>query len=399
MPGVFTVATSAADGSDFKLLDTFALTAEHRYSYTGTGSCKAASWSMDLPRYFEDPALKPGRRVRIYEGLECVWGGILAPAKRGEPWEFTAVGGYILADNFMSISMQVTPDGETITVPCVLWEKAVFFAQGRGLPWQRRTDDNLFSDDWSGAYAAAGMELEPGPLPGLLTLGELLDTIALMRGDGYDWFVDENLMIDWKAPDTSPTFTVFDADGVGGRSISTYVTQVFAKFIDEADGLIYVQAGDADTKLADEWGVVEKPIDMTELGPIDTTSLEPAAFATNAREAAPPHLGFNGSLTFHRKQTLGFGSSTPYPISTAKAGQMTALRGVQVDLESGDLKPFQSVLLPFVDCEFNSVEDTLTIQPPGTQPNDVESALQKAFDAAKEYFLPRSKSSRGSAAF
>src|ERR1700693_6096537 len=94
--------TTAPDGSDIRWLGSLGNVTNLTYSYTLPGGASAMSCLLQVEPNIRTTSLNPGRKVKIYRGVGCIWKGKLAePQPSATGWAITAAGNGTLGNNFV----------------------------------------------------------------------------------------------------------------------------------------------------------------------------------------------------------------------------------------------------------------------------------------------------------
>jgi|SRR5215471_5387056 len=127
-PGLTTLVTYRADGSQARSLAQLGHLTPAVYSYVIPGGCDALTSSFSKPPRYRTDALDPGRLLRAYRGGAVVWSGILdEPSPSDAGWSISAHGAGSYGNDWRAIW---TGSFGTSTV-----DQVVNNAISRGLKW------------------------------------------------------------------------------------------------------------------------------------------------------------------------------------------------------------------------------------------------------------------------
>lgn len=327
-------------------VSTLGAVGELAYSTVVVGGCGEASWSMDLPPTYTHPALQRGQLVAIKAGPVSLWSGMLSEPDIGEDgkWTLHAKGLADAVDGYLCL----TAGGATTSTPDVAIDAAIT----RGLPVTRPAS-------LSNVAFAAGDETDA-----YNSLGDLLD--AWSTSAGKRWGIDADRRIYASSDPTTPAWHITPGYGRFGLADDSYVTDIYMSYY--GPGFKPARAHAGDTDAAGRYGRVERAVDGTNYGLIDSTKANNLAAGILA--AAGPRLGWTEALTLEGWQvTTPAGSQAWLPL--VRGGDMLRIHGV-LD-EQGQPVPYVDIIIS--EATYSTESDTLSVAPVGLVDRDLGAVL------------------------
>ena len=307
------------------------------------------SWTIPNARTWRHPALVYGAEVDLMLGPIC-----LAAATLEEPdWdagEFVALGACRGGETAVSI----TGAGATTTKP----NTAIDAAIARGVVSWTRVGN--FGTTAVGDIDSSG---------GLVTLQSVLDAWA--QENDSNWAVDNqrNIVI---APtdETAIDWLIVPGSGVLGSAAEERVDRIFVRYVDSTTQRRATISYPASTPA----GGVEKPVDITDRGPM--TSTKATSIATGMWSDLQGRSGWTNGLTLKRGQVTTLGG-VEADLALIKGGDTVRLLGVP---DQRGVALHTDVVIG--DTEYDWEEDEVQVNPEGLAPRDVESVLEQVGNLA-----------------
>lgn len=242
------------------------------------------SWAMEPVKH---RSLRGQKRVELWYGSGCLWGGILNEPDR-DAGEFTAKGLGHLPEGRKALNAA----GNASSAPNVSIDQAIV----RGMPWQNRVESfssTSQSDDLL------------GELP---TLQEVLDVWA--DDNNKFWAASPaGIPFSYTAP-AAPSYHLLRGQTLGA-SREQYATTLIGRYRTAAGGYDTRYVTDADA--AARWDSKEEGVDMTVLGAIPTTRVD--SILTNLLAKGRARLGWTGSLEVDQGELYNAGG-VPVDLNT-----------------------------------------------------------------------------------
>lgn len=339
-------------------LDFITQSGDLEWTERADGGCDRASWRMDLPEGFTDPALTRGAIVDLMMGPLPVFTGILAePDRTDDGWVFHVDGLAKAADATVPI------DGTDLTTNPHL---AVVNAIARGaLPgWV-----------YDGSLPSTNL-VEPESDKRYPYLKDLLDAVA--AANGKRWGVGPGGRFYYESDPTEPMWAIMPDSGVMGVADDAYYSHIFGRYVttwsDPTDGteprpISWAMAAASDLPAEVRWGRRERFIDFTETA---TNALATSRSIANMLTQAGARMGYTSGLELAAHQITNLGGTVAH-LPLIHARQMARLHGV-FD-QWGGLQLGASHDFVIGEVRHRAGEGSVQVFPVGLVDRDLESIL------------------------
>lgn len=178
------------------------------------------TWTLRLKsKAWRHPLLRSGRRVEVFIGALCIWGGRINDAN-WDDGRFSAEGYHRESEGAIAINTS----GRPTTKPNTAIDKAIDLGV---VSWTR-------IDDWSNTAVAGADGGVGNDDPEQLTLDELLDSRSAELD--MEWMVDAERRLVLYEPSTTPDWVVPPGVAAMGTATDERVDQVLLTYRDSTDG-------------------------------------------------------------------------------------------------------------------------------------------------------------------
>ena len=326
------------------------------YRNGGPFGLSQVSWSLDVPPLSSPRALEGRPLVEVWEGPIRLGLAQLSEPERGTPWRLHARGiGSVLAG-----ALAQTSDG---TAPSTRPDVAIDAAITRlGLPLTRPA--SISSSDFVAADSR------------LTTVGDLLDAWA--SENGRAWGVTARGEVVAVTDPTTPSLLLMPSTPLMGTADDEYVTHLTGRYVTAVTGTppqpsAWAQVTVGDDAAAARWGRVEKPVDLTALGLID--SGRAASILQGRLNDGRARMAFTGAVTGDSTNLFRIGGTPPH-LSLLRAGSMLRIAGVLDSLGRLVVGGTQDVVLG--ETRYRDGESEIYLAPVGMVARDFASVLADA---------------------
>lgn len=308
------------------------------------------SWSIPNTRTWRHPALVRGALVELQLGPVCI-----VPATLEEPdWdsgEFVALGACRDGETAVSI----TAAGATTTAPNTSADAAA--ARG-AVSWNRVAD---FGATPVGQADSSG---------GLVSVQSVFDAWA--QENDSNWAIANNRTRDLIiAPidEDDVDWLIVPGSGVLGSASEERVDRIFVRYV-ATNGTRATASYPAVTPV----GGVEKPVDITDRGPM--SSAKAASIAEGMWSDLQGRSGWTNGLTLRGGQITTVGG-VEADLALVKGGDTARLLGVQ---DQRGVALHTNVVIG--DTDYDWEEDEIQVNPVGLAARDTESVLEQVGNLA-----------------
>lgn len=417
--GAFSVVTEPQTGGTGYPLHALGVVGGITYSSAWGGGCLTAEWDLGVGSRFSHQALTPGRKVRIFDGVLEVWRGILSDSDRGVPWrmharglaslcaQYAAIdgGGLATGNPNTAVDQAITrglPVSRLATLPApfptssatttlsagsavadqtVSVTSATGFVAGyqftvdTGSSIETRTIEKVSGTSVTlsaplGIIHANGTSVTASGFDNPGSVADLLNLTAEQSGKRWGVFADG--FITQPADPTTPDYIVVAVDTPGGRTVDDYATHLYAQFTDSTLGWLNLVAATSNPTSNGTFGRYERIVDLTPMGPITPAAAQQvlAGMLSNVG----PRAAFTDSVAVQSGALLSPGG-VPVRLSTVRAGRMVRFIGCVPDPAFGELAYTTSVDVVIGQVDYDTVSDTLRLQPVGMKARDLRAVL------------------------
>ena len=299
--------------------------------------CYEASWSMILRPRERPGVIHVGALVEIYDGSTRIWKGTL-----GEPnWSegtFTATGLYALGSQYMALdSAGNSSSSQTAAVDAAI---------SRGLPWTH------------GALSTVPVTTLTDNINTIAQLNDAVNERASVTAP-WRWMVDENGVLSNLPDPTVVTWHLAPGSVDLGESDGDFASALQVRYLDSSTSTYHTNLV-VDTTLANAYGYVESPVDLTPLGPITSATANQYGQGILTREKG--RIGWTESIEATALQLTTPGGM-PADLSSVRARDLIRAFDVPTPLQN----------LPYVDlvvgeAVYAAGADVVRLSPVDKQP-------------------------------
>ena len=336
-------------------LTTIGPVSDLEWSERADGGCDAASWRMDLPVNFSDPALSAGARVDLYDGPTIIWSGRLSePDRSGTSWAFHAAGLAKAAETTVALV-----DTDLSTNPHAVVTAAI--ARG-ALPWTYTggLPDTPFVEQGESKFPH---------------VKELLDAVA--KTNGRRWGVGPGGDFYYATDPGSPVWAVTPGAGTIGVADDQFYTHLFGRYATgwtvDAEGKLvpdgHALAGASDLAAEARWMRRERFIDFTDTG---ATGAKALTMLQKMLTQSGARMGYTNGLELLQHQVTTIGGTICH-LPLVRARQKYRLHGV-LD-EHGGVNVGASHDFVAGEVRHRAGSGVVSIFPVGLVDRDLESIL------------------------
>lgn len=315
-----------------------------RWSTKAIGGCHEAAFEVDPTAI--PPGIARGASVQFRIGMSNIW--------RGEVRDISAEGSITCVGPWSTASQVSALDGSGngSLVP----DTAISAAVARGAISWRAPAAGI-----SSAAVIDGASGEP------LLLTDMLETWALKTGSLVGVNADNNIYAG-PAP-VAPDWMVSPHAGARLDVTGDYVTHLWGDYINTAGA--WAKSGPVVDQIAsDAWGRREATADLSELGPINSTTATTVLTAMLVNGGARKSV--TGTLNLSREQILTTGGENA-PLTMISAGQRVRLLGVGDSTNAAIRTLYTDIVID--QCAFTEGENEITIDPMGGPPTNLGDLL------------------------
>lgn len=201
-----------------------------------------------------------------------------------------------------------------------------------------------------------------------LKLLQLLDEAT--KGAGMRWWIDADGAFRITADPTEPSYVVPQVAAGRGLTLAEddYYSHLVGTYLGAGPVFATVTVGDDDA--AARWGYREAPVDLTDMGLIDSTI---------ATSELTGRLELTGArLQFAQQLQAGFGQittpgGTPVSLASPRAGQMVRLMGITDQSRPAGNRPYTDIVIG--RSTYTDGAPTLSLAPVGLAARNLEDIL------------------------
>lgn len=272
-----------------------------------------ATWKMDLPASYQHPALRAGTLVDIMLGSTPVWCGQLSQPDRTDGWSLSADGPAVEANDSPCFA---NGSWDSTTIPDTAIDQGI--ARG-ALHWRRPV--SISNTAFTAAAAADRLN----------SVAELLDAWCDENGK-QGWGLNAAREVFTYDDQTEPVWMIFPDEEFHtlGLSDEDYASHLFGVYQNIAGD--YVKTTAFNTVAADAFGRKEKPVDLTGLGPMDSTRAQ--GVVDGIMTAGAAQASFTNGLRLQAGQLRSMGGA-PVPLHMARTGLRVRVMGARDPLARG----------------------------------------------------------------
>jgi hypothetical protein len=232
----------------------------------GGGGFLVCSWSMNLPRAFNHPALRLGAPVELSAGPVVVGRAFMAEPDRNE-WAFTADGVLRQGERFGAVDSSGAASADVSVV--------VAAAIARGLAWKVPQT----------GLPGGAVGTDPSQYP---TVTDVLN--AYCTANGKRWWIDRDSTLQIGTDPTSPTWALAPGTPSMSSADDDFATRIWLRYLAAAatDTTPDVFANATAVSSETRWGVQEISQDVSNLGVLTSSAATALAQSILANNLARP---------------------------------------------------------------------------------------------------------------
>lgn len=214
-----------------------------KWSHIADGGCENASWTMALPKRWNNPLVSTGALAEIRLGSSPLWAGLLTEPRQSEDgWAFQATGFAEILRDYLCFDAAFN----TTSIPNTAIDRAI--ARKLGTYGVTR-----LSDFGSSAFG------EADETDALNKVGSLLDASTVAQSKR--WGVDARKRVYSATDPTTPTYYLIGMPGRLGLADDDFASDIYLRYRNGVDTYATATASDSSSGHRRELG-----IDGTELG-------------------------------------------------------------------------------------------------------------------------------------